>query len=87
MVDRDAVPHRYRHDPFSEARDDAGRLVPEHGGKLGSHVPVGHVGPAHAAREHVAYNLARARHRVLDLLDTDVAERDGAGDPHGGRPT
>src|SRR5438270_4910639 len=55
----------------------------EYGRQLHAHVPIGHIGRAHPAGEHVADDLARRRDGVGDFLDPHLIERDRAGYLHG----
>jgi hypothetical protein len=73
VVDRDAVTGDHVHDPVADRAHDSGRLVPEHGGEPGGDVPVGYVGGADAAGEHVAHDFSLSGEGILDLLDADVA--------------
>ena len=77
------VAGRRRARPRADRADRPDELVPEHRGQPGGDVPVGHVGRAHPAGEHLADDLARTRLRVRRVLDPDVAGRERARHPHG----
>ena len=75
MVDGHRGSGRRRARPRADRADRPDELVPEHRGQPGGDVPVGHIGRAHPAGEHLADDLARTRLRVLRVLDPDVAGR------------
>jgi hypothetical protein len=74
VVDRDAIAHGHRSHALSDRCYQAGRLMPEHRRQLRPHVPIGYIGGAHAAREHLADDFAWCWERVFDLLDTHLLE-------------
>jgi hypothetical protein len=76
VVNRDTISYSQAVDSIAERADDSGRLVAEHCRELALHIPIDYVGRAHAARQHVAHDLARAGRRVFDVLDLDVVKRD-----------
>jgi hypothetical protein len=75
VVDCDSVSHLHGAHAFPDRADQARGFVPQYRREFVRDVPVEHVGRTHPAREHVAYDVARGGHRVVDLLDPHLLKR------------